>query len=249
MVRWIIFDLDDTLLLNQDTGPAIRAFNDPITPVVMTDNIRLTLYPDTLRVLQFLKSRNIPIAMASFRTNAEEVLTEFGLLKYFKALEYGQDGRTKVTMIQQLGQRLNLDPQEAVFYDDLHENVELCNNNLIYTIKVNPHVGVTMEQLFNGLSAIQSQPLYIFNQSNVKKTELAAYFPDFRVVYLSHGGGARDISSVMRIASNRKSLVLKVTNHYDLELHTETNIFIVHTADLYHGIDEILIKYDAIAQV
>jgi FMN phosphatase YigB (HAD superfamily) len=243
MVLWVVFDLDDTLLLNRPIDAHLRGSNSPVTP---DEDVTIEAYVDTLRVLKFLKDRGTPIALASFRTNARDVLRNFGLLQYFDDLEFGQDNRTKVDMIHNLSRRLKLNPFDAIFFDDMPENVELCTDSLIYTVQANPHTGVTLEELFDALSAIQKQPLYVLGEANLDQSEFAAYFPDYRVSFLTCDSSSRTIDNILSVSAEYNPLIMRITGKYTIELFTPKLQLKVQGEDLYHALDALLEKYDSL---
>lgn len=235
---WVVFDLDDTLLRNDPVGKT------PGTPLSSDDeDVNLVAYHETERVLRYLYDREIPIALASFRTNARDTLAEFGLLSYFQALEFGQDGRSKATMINQLAKKLKLDPYEAIFFDDNDENVELCTNKLIYTVSVHRLQGVTLAMLFNALTALRNRPLYIVTRSNIDEQELRAFFPDFRVFFLTAcRGDDRSIALILRETAKHNPLALRIGVKDELSLFVNEQQYVTRSNDLYLGLDELFLQ-------
>lgn len=226
-MEWTIFDLDDTLLRNYLPKGAAD----------VDENVTLHLYPDTERVLRFLKDRGFPIVLASFRTNAQEALQKFGLLKYFDALRYGQDGQTKVDMINELAHELGYDPRTAVFFDDNRENYKLCNNEFIYTVLVDQQKGVTMEQMFDAITAMLQRPLYILSDQPLNEAEIRARFPDLRVVMISQ---RLAVNTILRRMEETDPLVLQVTGCWQLDLFTLRQKLSHQSKDFYMSLNTVL---------
>ena len=179
MTVWVVFDLDNTLILNTPVPPTSAD----------REGIQLTLYQDTQRVLQFLADRRIPIAMASFRTNAITVLQDHGLDTYFNSIRYtldrDTDKRTKYEMIQELATELRLSIHDVIFFDDLPENVVECGDKLIHTVQVDPVQGVTLELLFDALLTSLSTPFYVLSTRVLPQEEIVSYLGEYRVVFLT----------------------------------------------------------------
>ena len=232
MPLWTVFDLDNTLILN---APAAAT---PSSPNEEADLI-LTPYAETERVLQFLASRGVIITMASFRTNAEQVLREHGLRDYFAAIEYTQDRnrdrRSKSEMINELAEQLNLSIYDAVFFDDLEENVEECNNDLIHTIRVDERKGVTMELLFDALLNALRPPFYVMSQRPLPREGLVNYLGEYRVTFLNCGVSAQQAFQITRVQPNATVMIVPAPN--TIELFHGGNQVRVTYPDLYECLD------------
>ena len=227
---WCVFDLDDTIIRNE-------LLATPNTPNSV-ESYRLEPFRDTQRALDFLKQRQIPVALASFRTNAPQVLREHGLLEHFDAVRYTldrqHDQRTKFEMIQELAQELSLSPYHAVFFDDLPENVEDCNNRLIYTVAVEPTVGVTLELLFDSLFAALRSPCYILSRTTLPTQEIANYLEDYRVVFLTCNPS---VATARRIAETDRSPVVLLWTPGTLDLFHRDNHVRVSYPNFYESLD------------
>lgn len=226
MSVWVVFDLDNTLILNTPLGPS-------------SDDMKLNLFRDTEKVLSFLYDREIPITLASFRTNADVVLQEHDLYKYFSAITYTRDRdtdkRLKYDMIQELSSELDLSPSDAVFFDDMLENVKDCNQGLIYTIYVNPTVGVTLDLLFDALYNMTKHPLYILTRQDVNKRAISNYLKEYRMIFLDN-----DVSDEIawRIAdTDSNPVVLLMLNQTTIEYFYHDNRVKATHSDRYRNFD------------
>jgi len=241
MEPWFVFDLDDTLLLNSPSDAHTRTTFSPVTP---DEQVTISIYAETRKVLDYLASRGYVITLASFRTNATETLRDFGLASYFRDVEYGQDTRTKLVMIQNLASRLHLNPYDAIFFDDNPFNVELCRNNLIYTLPVNEAIGVTLTQVFTALNASRLAVLYIVSSIPLPQEEIAAYFADFRVIFLPYCLQTEVIVKILDTLTDYEPHVLRVQQQGLLELFVGYKQYIVRTDDLYKGLEELFAEHE-----
>jgi HAD superfamily phosphatase (TIGR01681 family) len=235
MPVWTVFDLDNTLILNTPIA------STPNTPIGQ-EELLLTPYADTQRALEFLTDRGVIITLASFRTNAEEVLRQHGIRQHFAAIEYTRDHvadqRTKSYMIEQLATKLGLSVHDAIFFDDLPENVEECNNQLIYTVPVDPRRGVTLELLFDSLIAALRPPFYIMNTRPLPQEELINYLAEYRVTFLTCG--ATPTLAFHLTASQPTATVMLVRDANTIELfHGKTQARVTYP-DLYECLDAVI---------
>ena len=219
---WVVFDLDNTLILNLDVAPY------------------LLLYKDTYRVLDFLQARGVIITLASFRTNVEEVLQQYNLDTYFTAVrftaDHDTDKRKKSEMIEELGQELGLSIHEAIFFDDLYQNVEECTNQLIHTVHVDPKTGITLELLFSSLLNTLLPPLYILSHHPLPEEEIGAYTGEYRVSFLTCSPQrdlAREIS-----ASHPTAMVIYVPVKSSVELFSRGEKVEVADSNVWKCLDE-----------
>ena len=234
MALWVIFDLDDTLIRNTPNTVGAVTSDGNTTPY---DDVDLSLYADTMRILHFLHDRGVPITLASFRTNAEEVLRDFDMLRYFSALQYGQDRRTKLDMIHNLAEELGFNHLEAIFFDDREDNIQLTSQAFIHSVLVSPRTGVTLEQVFNAISASRNPVLYVMTDLELNEEELQAYFHDYRLSFIR---GTHSLQQVRGVLLYTQELILRISDG-QLELFTIDDQYqiIVKANDLYDGLDEL----------
>jgi beta-phosphoglucomutase len=89
------------------------------------------ILPDVLRVLQFLKKHNIPIALGSASKNARPILEKVKLMDYFNAIVDG----TQVTKAKPdpevfllAAAQMGVNPKECVVFEDAVAGIEAANN-------------------------------------------------------------------------------------------------------------------------
>jgi HAD superfamily phosphatase (TIGR01681 family) len=231
MPVWTVFDLDNTLILNPPVGFT------PISPD--QEDEQLMPYQDTERALRFLNERGVIVTLASFRTNAEQVLRRYHLRDYFAAIRYTTDRtadtRTKTQMIQELAQQLNLSIHEAVFFDDFPANVRECTDNLIHTVHVDPKIGVSLELLFDSLYAALRPPFYVMSSRDLPVEEVTNYLSEYRVTFLDCAASADSAWIVIR--KDPRATVMLVPAASTIELfHRSTHVRVVYP-DLYECLD------------
>jgi len=233
MPLWVVFDLDNTLILNTPITAT------PNTSIGEDEELVLSLYQDTERTLKFLSDRGIPIALASFRTNAEDVVKQYELRKYFAAIVHTTDRRTdkrsKSEMIHQLATKVNLSPYDALFFDDLPENVEECNNRLINTVYVDPDQGVTFELLFDSLLTALRPPFYVLSNRPLPNDELVSYLGEYRVVFLTCGANSATALDVIKYQPTATVMYVPAASTIDL-FHQGIRVRVVHE-DLWECLD------------
>lgn len=89
------------------------------------------ILPDVPRVLDYLKEKNIPMALGSASKNARAILEKVGLISYF---EYLVDG-TNVTKAKPDSEvfligakKLGVSPQACVVFEDAVAGIQAANN-------------------------------------------------------------------------------------------------------------------------
>ncbi|MEQ8218079.1 MAG: beta-phosphoglucomutase [Arenibacter sp.] len=97
------------------------------------------ILPDVLRVLQFLKKHNIPIALGSASKNARPILEKVKLMDYFNAIVDG----TQVTKAKPdpevfllAAAQMGVNPKECVVFEDAVAGIEAANNAGMLSIGV-----------------------------------------------------------------------------------------------------------------
>jgi magnesium-dependent phosphatase 1 len=143
-----VFDLDFTLW---DAGGTWCDCTNP--PYFLEDGhifdqtgSHIRLYPDVLKILQYLQQSKKNIAVAS-RTNepgwARDLLSKFGISHYFDQMEIYPG--SKATHLKNISKKLNIPFHEIVFFDDEYRNIEDTGK-----LGVNPVLvsrGVTFEMV------------------------------------------------------------------------------------------------------
>jgi HAD superfamily phosphatase (TIGR01681 family) len=123
-IKLIIFDLDDTL---------IKTYNDYI---FMCHSVE--------PILQYLKSKNIKIGLASYNANAGRILKNINLIKYFDVIKYETwtnyyDLDFKRNMLKNIINYTQIPHHEVLFLDD--------NARCLYTAE---SLGINTSLVING---------------------------------------------------------------------------------------------------
>jgi beta-phosphoglucomutase len=88
------------------------------------------ILPDVPRVLEFLKTNNIPIALGSASKNAEPILKKVDLLPYFKALVDGNSvtkAKPDPEVFLIAADKLGVSPENCVVFEDAVAGIAAAN--------------------------------------------------------------------------------------------------------------------------
>ncbi len=109
----------------------------------------IRLYPETLEVLNFLKSRNKLTAIAS-RTHqpewAKKLLQIFNLESFFILKEIYPG--SKVLHLTKIKEQINFPADKIVFFDDEERNIQEVSALDILSVKVNDGINLDMISQF-----------------------------------------------------------------------------------------------------
>jgi len=103
-----ILDLDDTLTKDDYFG--------------------YVLCNDTIIVLEYLKKKQVKIVMATHNYDANNIAHKLGIFKYFDLILSYHDYTDKLSHINTALKIFNFEPSDAIFYDDLYENIFVDKN-------------------------------------------------------------------------------------------------------------------------
>jgi beta-phosphoglucomutase len=88
------------------------------------------ILPDVPRVLEFLKNKNIPIALGSASKNAQPILEKVGLLHYFDTIVDGNNvtkAKPDPEVFLLAAKQLGVDATDCVVFEDAVAGVEAAN--------------------------------------------------------------------------------------------------------------------------
>lgn len=88
------------------------------------------ILPDVPRVLEFLKNKNIPIALGSASKNAQPILEKVGLLHYFDTIVDGNNvtkAKPDPEVFLLAAKQLGVDASDCVVFEDAVAGVEAAN--------------------------------------------------------------------------------------------------------------------------
>ena len=124
----IIFDLDDVLIH--------EGFYPEIIPVDNLEYIIKNLYND-----------GYILAIASYNQTAKCCLEQLNLDHYFSVIIGRRDIDFKKSMLQEIFQKLNINSSEAIFFDDVEDNITTALNLNCNGILVNYETGITIKNV------------------------------------------------------------------------------------------------------
>ena len=100
------------------------------------------ILPDVPRVLNFLKERNIPIALGSASKNAQPILEKVELLQYFDVLVDGNNvtkAKPDPEVFLLAAKQLNVAPEECVVFEDAVAGIQAANSAKMVSIGIGNH--------------------------------------------------------------------------------------------------------------
>ncbi|MCI2228214.1 beta-phosphoglucomutase [Polaribacter sp. MSW13] len=97
------------------------------------------ILPDVPKILQFLKERNIPIALGSASKNAQPILEKVGLLHYFDTIVDGNNvtkAKPDPEVFLLAAKQLGVKPEDCVVFEDAVAGVEAANRAEMISIGI-----------------------------------------------------------------------------------------------------------------
>ena len=88
------------------------------------------ILPDVPKVLEFLKERNIPIALGSASKNAQPILEKVGLLSYFDTIVDGNNvtkAKPDPEVFLLAAKKLGVDANNCVVFEDAVAGIQAAN--------------------------------------------------------------------------------------------------------------------------
>ncbi|MDO6817715.1 beta-phosphoglucomutase [Zobellia sp. 1_MG-2023] len=95
--------------------------------------------PDVPKVLNFLKERDIPIALGSASKNARPILEKVNLLSYFDAIVDGNDvtkAKPDPEVFLIAARKLGVAPEECLVFEDAVAGIQAANNANMVSIGI-----------------------------------------------------------------------------------------------------------------
>ena len=121
------------------------------------------ILPDVPRVLEYLRGKNIPMALGSASKNAKAILEKVELTSYFKTIVDGTEvARAKpdpeVFLIA--AARLDIPPEHCVVLEDALAGIEAANTSGMYSIGIgDPKVLFQADRVFRDFTEIEPEYL------------------------------------------------------------------------------------------
>lgn len=97
------------------------------------------ILPDVSKILDYLKERNVPMALGSASKNAVPILEKVGLSAYFRTVVDGtqvQKAKPDPEVFLIAASRLNLSPEECVVIEDAQAGIEAANTAGMYSLGI-----------------------------------------------------------------------------------------------------------------
>lgn len=132
------------------------------------------ILPDVLRVLDFLRERNVPMALGSASKNAKAILDKVGLTPYFKTVVDGTEvakAKPDPEVFLIAATRLGVPPSACVVFEDALAGIEAANTAGMFSVGIgDPSVLSQADQVFpdftrigpdflEGLLQLETKPL------------------------------------------------------------------------------------------
>ena len=121
------------------------------------------ILPDVPRVLEYLRGKNIPMALGSASKNAKAILEKVELTSYFKTIVDGTEvARAKpdpeVFLIA--AARLDIPPEHCVVLEDALAGIEAANTAGMYSLGIgDPKVLFQADRVFRDFTEIEPEYL------------------------------------------------------------------------------------------
>ncbi|MBT2159896.1 beta-phosphoglucomutase [Zobellia barbeyronii] len=109
------------------------------------------ILPDVPKVLDFLKERNIPIALGSASKNARPILEKVHLLSYFDAIVDGNDvtkAKPDPEVFLIAARKLKTAPEKCLVFEDAVAGIQAANNANMLSVGIG-HPDILSEAKYN----------------------------------------------------------------------------------------------------
>jgi beta-phosphoglucomutase len=117
------------------------------------------ILPDVPRVLEYLRAKNIPMALGSASKNAKAILEKVGLTSYFKTIVDGTEvvrAKPDPEVFLIAATRLGIPPSACVVLEDALAGIEAANTAGMYSIGIgDPNVLSGANQVFRDFTQIE----------------------------------------------------------------------------------------------
>lgn len=116
------------------------------------------ILPDVPKVLDFLRSNRVPMALGSASKNAKPILEKVGLTEYFQAVVDGHDttlAKPDPQVFQLAASRLGVQPQHCVVFEDALAGIAAANTAGMRSIGIgDPEVLTEADHVFRDFTEI-----------------------------------------------------------------------------------------------
>lgn len=118
------------------------------------------ILPDVPKILQYLKNKNIPIALGSASKNAQPILEKVGLLHYFDAIVDGNNvtkAKPDPEVFLLAAKQLEVNAANCIVFEDAVAGVEAANAANMISIGIGDRNVLSKAQLnFNNFTEIST---------------------------------------------------------------------------------------------
>lgn len=128
-VKLVLLDLDNTL--------------------VYGDFPNLSLFPDTIAVLDYLKTTGVKIVLASHNQSAEIILRNLNISSYFDIVLGYYDYTNKFTHLNLSMQLFGVKSGDIILFDDLYENIYSMGVHGAQSFLVDPKLGIQLKDVIS----------------------------------------------------------------------------------------------------
>ena len=116
------------------------------------------ILPDVPRVLDYLRDRNIPMALGSASKNARPILEKVGLLSYFNTIVDGNEvvkAKPDPQVFLLAAERLGVSPNQCVVFEDALAGIEAANKAGMQSIGIgDPDILTEADAVFRDFTEI-----------------------------------------------------------------------------------------------
>lgn len=119
------------------------------------------ILPDVPRILEFLKQKNIPIALGSASKNAQPILEKVGLLHYFDTIVDGNNvtkAKPDPEVFLLAAKQLGVKAKDCVVFEDAVAGIEAANAGAMVSIGIgDQHILSEAQFNFNDFTEISNE--------------------------------------------------------------------------------------------
>ena len=116
------------------------------------------ILPDVPRALDYLRDRNIPMALGSASKNARPILEKVGLLSYFNTIVDGNEvvkAKPDPQVFLLAAERLGVSPNQCVVFEDALAGIEAANKAGMQSIGIgDPDILTEADAVFRDFTEI-----------------------------------------------------------------------------------------------
>jgi len=130
-------------------NPKIVLFDLDYTLTVEREDTGMELCDDALAILVWLKAREerLKIVLVTHNDYAFHVCQKLKMDRFFDLILAHHDNTNKASHLSRALQHFGMEPSDAVFFDDVFENVVTGRRLGVRSIQVSSRTGITFQQV------------------------------------------------------------------------------------------------------